>query len=64
VWDIGMVSYADGNPTGDILGGRFVPWQFNVLAPDPHDPCRVYVGPQDRGLLVFTHTGIAGCSGP
>jgi photosystem II stability/assembly factor-like uncharacterized protein len=63
-WTFAVVTYEDGNPTGEILGRRFPAWGFNVLAPDPHDPCRVYVGPQDRGLLVFTHTGIAGCPAP
>lgn len=62
VWDIGVVAYEDGNPTGEILG-RLFPWGFNAVAPDPHDPCRVYVAPQSRSLLVFTHTGIAGCPG-
>lgn len=64
VWSVGVVAYEDGNPTGEILG-KFFPWGFNdVLAPDPHDPCRVYLGPQNRSLLVFTHTGIAGCPAP
>jgi photosystem II stability/assembly factor-like uncharacterized protein len=62
VWDIGVVAYEDGNPTGDVLGMHF-PWGFNVLAPDPHSPCRVYLGPQSRGLLGFTYTGTAGCPG-
>ncbi|MES1244306.1 MAG: YCF48-related protein [Acidobacteriota bacterium] len=60
VWDIGVVAYEPGNPTGEILG-KFFPWGFNVLAPDPNDPCRVYLGPQVRGLLVFTYTGTAEC---
>jgi photosystem II stability/assembly factor-like uncharacterized protein len=63
VWDVGVVAYEDGNPTGEILG-KFLPWGFNVLAPDPHDPCRVYLGPQSRSLLVFTRTGTAGCPAP
>ncbi len=63
VWDTGVVAYEDGNPTGNILG-RFFPWGFNALAPDPHDPCRVYVAAQSRGLLVFTYTGTAGCPAP
>lgn len=60
VWDTGVVAYEDGNPTGSILG-RSLPWGFNAVAPDPHDPCRVYVAPQNRSLLVFTYTGTAGC---
>jgi photosystem II stability/assembly factor-like uncharacterized protein len=63
VWDIGVVAYEEGNPTGEILA-KYFPWGFNVLAPDPHDPCRVYLAPQSRSLLVFTHTGIAGCPAP
>ncbi|HEX3127565.1 MAG TPA: hypothetical protein VH394_09550 [Thermoanaerobaculia bacterium] len=60
VWDIGVVAYEQGNPTGEILA-EFFPWGFNVLAPDPHSPCRVYLGPQSRGLLGFTYTGTAEC---
>jgi photosystem II stability/assembly factor-like uncharacterized protein len=62
-WDIGVVSYADGNPAGQVLG-RFLPWPFNTLALDPHDPCRVFGGPWAQGLLVFRHTGIPGCPAP
>lgn len=60
IWSFGVVSYEDGNPTGEILG-KHLPWGFNALRPDPNDPCRVFVAPQFRGLLVFRHTGSAGC---
>jgi photosystem II stability/assembly factor-like uncharacterized protein len=62
-WLTGVVSYADGDPIGDLLGGRYFYNGFYALAPDPHDPCRLFVGPWARGLLVFTHTGIPGCPG-
>jgi hypothetical protein len=62
-WLTGVVSYADGNPTGDLLGGRYFLNGFYALAPDPHDPCRLFAGPWDRSLLVFRHTGIDGCPG-
>ena len=34
---------------------------FNVLAADPRDPCRIYAGTQERGLLAFTEKGTAEC---
>jgi photosystem II stability/assembly factor-like uncharacterized protein len=60
-WDTGVVSYADGDPIGDVLGGWFFADGYYALAPDPHDPCRVFAGPWGQGLLVFRHTGIDGC---
>ena len=63
VWDVGVVSYEGGNPTGAILS-RTISWLFLTLAPDPHDPCRVYAGAADRSLMVFTYTGTAGCPAP
>jgi hypothetical protein len=62
-WDFGVVSYAEGNPAWKVVG-RFLPWQFNSLTPDPHDPCRIFAGPQYRGLFVFRHTGSPGCPAP
>jgi photosystem II stability/assembly factor-like uncharacterized protein len=56
-------AYPDGNPFGDPLAGRYFPSTFNTLAPDPHDPCRVFAGPSFEGLYVFQHTGIPGCPG-
>jgi photosystem II stability/assembly factor-like uncharacterized protein len=60
----GVVSYADGDPIGDLLGGRYFYNGFYALAPDPHDPCRLFAGPWARSLLVFRHTGIDGCPAP
>jgi photosystem II stability/assembly factor-like uncharacterized protein len=34
---------------------------FEVLAAAPRDPCRIYAGTQERGLLVFTEKGTAEC---
>lgn len=34
---------------------------FEVLAADPRDPCRIYAGTQERGLLAFTEKGTAEC---
>jgi hypothetical protein len=63
-WITGVVSYADGDPVGDLLGGRYFYNGFYALAPDPHDPCRLFAGPWARSLLVFRHTGIDGCPAP
>jgi photosystem II stability/assembly factor-like uncharacterized protein len=63
-WFTGVVSYTDGSPIGDLLGGRYFPFStFTTLAPDPHDPCRIFVVPEFEGLYVFRHTGIPGCPG-
>ena len=59
-WDIGVISYADGNPTGDLLG-RYILWPFNSLSPDPHNPCRIFAGPFYLGLFVFTRSGTSEC---
>ena len=61
---VGVFSYADGDPVGDLLGGRYFFNGFYALAPDPHDPCRLFAGPWARSLLVFRHTGIDGCPAP
>jgi photosystem II stability/assembly factor-like uncharacterized protein len=34
---------------------------FEVLAADPHDPCRIYAGTAERGLFAFTERGTAEC---
>ena len=63
VWAVGVTAYEDGNPPGGVLG-NILPWGFNVLAHDPHDPCRLYAGPLNRSLFVFRYTGTAGCPAP
>jgi photosystem II stability/assembly factor-like uncharacterized protein len=43
--------------------GRMTPSRyplFSLLAADPRDPCRLYAGTVDRGVLVFTASG-PGC---
>jgi photosystem II stability/assembly factor-like uncharacterized protein len=35
--------------------------RFNLLAADPRDPCRIYAGTDNRGLLAFTESGTAQC---
>jgi hypothetical protein len=62
-WHTGVVSYVDGDSIGDLLGGRSFLDGFYSLAPDPHDPCRLFAAPWGQSLLVFTHTGIPGCPG-
>ena len=61
-WDFGVFSFADGNPDGHLLG-RYVPWEFNALTPDPHDPCRIFAAPFALGLFVFTSSGTSECPG-
>jgi photosystem II stability/assembly factor-like uncharacterized protein len=61
-WDVGVISHADGDPRGRLLG-RPIPWPFNSLSPDPHDPCRVFAGPYSLGLFVFTKSGTSECPG-
>jgi len=56
----GVVTYADGDRNGYILGSS-VPWDVSLLALDPHDPCRIFAGLYGKGLAVFRHTGIPGC---
>jgi photosystem II stability/assembly factor-like uncharacterized protein len=51
----------DGGLTWSPLGDGPRPFSFTALAADPEDPCRVYAGTYDRGLLVFTKTGTATC---
>ena len=51
----------DGGASWSPLGAAPRPFSFSALAVDPFDPCRVYAGTYDRGLLVFTKTGTAVC---
>lgn len=55
VWNLGVYALDEGSPTLINLGGRFFDWIFTALAPDPHDPCRVYAGAQATGLMEFTY---------
>jgi photosystem II stability/assembly factor-like uncharacterized protein len=53
---------ADGDTWAPL--GRMTPPRyplFSLLAADPRDPCRLYAGTVDRGVLVFTSSG-PGCS--
>lgn len=59
-WNEGVFLLQEGSPTLAILDRRF-DWMFTVLAPDPHDACRVYMGADFTSLMVFTHTGTAEC---
>jgi len=52
---------ADGGLSWSPLGASPRPFNFNALAVDPKDPCRVYAGTQNRGLLAFTKKGTAVC---
>ena len=60
-WNDGVLLLKEGSPTLALLGGRRFDWMFTVLAPDPHDACRVYMGADFTSLMVFTHTGTAEC---
>lgn len=51
----------DGGLTWSPLGAIPKPFSATSLAADPADPCRVYAGTEDRGLLAFTKTGTAVC---
>jgi photosystem II stability/assembly factor-like uncharacterized protein len=51
----------DGGLTWAPLGEVPRPFSATSLAADPADPCRVYAGTEDRGLLAFTKTGTATC---
>jgi photosystem II stability/assembly factor-like uncharacterized protein len=51
----------DGGLTCSPLGERPTPFSATSLAADPVDPCRVYAGTEDRGLLAFTKRGTAVC---
>lgn len=55
VWNLGVYALDEGDLTTVNLGGRFFNWIFTALAPDPHDPCRVYAGAQATGLMEFTY---------
>jgi photosystem II stability/assembly factor-like uncharacterized protein len=57
-WDVGVFTLEDGNPDLSLLGDRFFffPWIFTAIAPDPHDPCRVYAGALATSLLAFTYS--------
>lgn len=56
IWDFGVFSLEEGDPRWTKLGSEHFPWVFTVLAPDPHDPCRVYTGAVGTSLLVFTYS--------
>ena len=60
-WDVGVFALEEGNLNLSLLGDRFLPWIFTALAPDPHDPCRVYAGAQATSLLGFTYSGTDEC---
>lgn len=51
----------DGGSSWSPLGASPRPSSFTTLVADPEDPCRVYAGTYDRGLLAFTKTGTAAC---
>lgn len=51
----------DGALSWSPLGAAPRPFSFTALAMDPFDPCRIYAGTYDRGLLAFTKTGTATC---
>jgi photosystem II stability/assembly factor-like uncharacterized protein len=51
----------DGGLTWAPLGERPSPFSATSLAADPVDPCRVYAGTEDRGILAFTKSGTAVC---
>lgn len=55
VWNLGIHALDEGSPTMINLGGRLFNWIFTALAPDPHDPCRVYAGAQATSLMEFTY---------
>ena len=50
-----------GGDSWEPLGQIPVQTNFNLLAADPRDSCRIYAATQDRGLLAFTESGTAEC---
>jgi photosystem II stability/assembly factor-like uncharacterized protein len=51
----------DGGLSWAPLGESPRPSFFTFLTADPRDPCRVYAGTLNRGLLAFTKKGTAVC---
>lgn len=62
VWYNGLYSVAPGEGAWSRLAGSG-PWEFQALAFDPDDPCRIYVGATGQSLLEFTKSGTAECPG-
>ncbi len=53
----------DGGETWEALGKVAGFGASDQVAPDPLDPCRIYVATRQRGLLAFTKSGEGGCPG-
>lgn len=62
VWLNGLYSIAPGDGSWSRLAGSG-PWEYQALAFDPDDPCRIYVGATGQSLLEFTKSGTAECPG-
>jgi photosystem II stability/assembly factor-like uncharacterized protein len=62
VWGNNVYESADGGAHWSPLGEGPTRSAFTALAVDPLDPCRIYAGTLNRGLLAFTKTGTAECN--
>ncbi|MFL6201716.1 MAG: WD40/YVTN/BNR-like repeat-containing protein [Thermoanaerobaculia bacterium] len=61
MWDLGVYALDEGSLTWAVLGDQNLPWGFEALAVDPHDPCRIYAGAQFKSLLEFNIFGTGEC---
>lgn len=62
VWYNGLYSIAPGDGAWSRLAGSG-PWEFEALAFDPRDPCKIHVGAVGQSLLEFTKSGTSECPG-
>jgi photosystem II stability/assembly factor-like uncharacterized protein len=62
VWFDNVYESADDGATWSPLGESPTRSSYTVLAVDPLNPCRLYAGTLNRGLLAFTKTGTAECN--
>jgi photosystem II stability/assembly factor-like uncharacterized protein len=53
---------SEGGVEWSPLGASPTHSAYTALAVDPLNPCRIYAGTSNRGLLVFTKTGTAECN--
>lgn len=51
----------DGRGAWEPLGTNPFAPGYTTITFDPKDPCRIYAGTNDHGLLAFTKSGAGGC---
>jgi photosystem II stability/assembly factor-like uncharacterized protein len=57
VWFDNVYQIQEGHGTWEPLGKSSFGTVYSALAVDPTDPCRIYAGTTNRGLLAFTRSG-------